>query len=464
MINPMHFSRLTDRVILAAALVSAAAVAGCNQDKLLTVATPDVALPADLAGAPALPNAFAATIGDFQLAYAGSSGSEGQVVIAGILTDELLNAETFTTRLEIDRRATNEINGTTLPIFQNLERARATAELVTNNYIKFDATNANRAEVQSLGAFTYILFAENYCNGVPTSTVTAEGDFIYGDGQTGTQLLTIAGAKFDSAIAVATAAGASGVPALNLARIGKARALLDLNNVAGAAAAVAAVPSAYAYNILHDENTARQYNGVFSFTYTSKRFTVADKEGTNGLAFVTLNDPRMPVVRAGVGFDGGTAFWQTYKFQTRSASTPLALGTEARLIEAEAALKAGDDATFLAKLNDARANAKTYAAGTLPAPAAPAPIAAVPATTAAKQDLLFQERAIDLFLTSHRLGDMRRLIKYYGRTADVVFPVGPYNPANAQKAGSVYGSDVNLPIPFEEKNNPKYKACIDRIA
>ena len=357
-----------------------------------------------------------------------------------------------------------------LPIFQLAQRARATAELVASSYAQFDPANPNRAEVLALAGYMYILFAENYCNGVPNSTVNADGTFTFGDPQTGTQLLNNAVAKFDSAITIATAAGASGANALNLARIGKGRALLDLNNPTAAAAAVTAVPNTYVYNINHDENTTRQYNGVYTFTVASKRFTVADKEGVNGLPFVTTNDPRVPVVRTTNGFDGTTPFYRTPKFTSlaqtpaRGAPTPLALGTEARLIEAENALRLGDAVTFLAKLNDARVNAKTYSDSPVPPPAlTPILVADLPADAVDRQNLLFRERAFDLYLTSHRLGDLRRLIRQYGRNAETVFPTGVYNPLGAA-AGNSYGTDVNLPIPFEETNNPQYKACLDRTA
>src|SRR5262249_6405764 len=93
----------------------------------------------------------------------------------------------------------------------------------------------------------------------------------------------------------------------------------------------------------------------------------------------------------------------------------------------------------------------------------------VPASAAGRQNLLFTERALNLFLTGHRLGDMRRLIWQYGRSANAVFPVGPYEPTNSSKAGSNYGADVNLPIPQEEENNPLFaqkanSACVDRSA
>jgi hypothetical protein len=311
----------------------------------------------------------------------------------------------------------------------------------------------------------YVLLAEDYCNGVPLSVVNPDGTFSYGEPQTGVQLLTAAVAKFDSAIVVAQAAGSDGANALNLARIGKGRSLLDLNKPVEAAAAVAAVPSSYVYDIEASENTGRQNNGINAFTFQVHRFTVANKEGGNGIAFATLDDPRVPVVEDGLGTDKKTPFFLTWKFQEIKSPTPLALGTEARLIEAEDAVRRGDLVTFLAKLNAARANSQTYAEGTTPPPDAPAPFTAadIPATAAAQQNLLFQERALSLFGTSHRLGDLRRLIRQYGRDPETVFPTGIYNPIGAA-AGSSYGTDVNLPIPFEETNNPKYKACLDRAA
>jgi starch-binding outer membrane protein, SusD/RagB family len=469
---PMNFPKITGRLAVAAALISVAGLAACNQDELLTVPTPDIVLPGDISGPSALPNAYAAALGDFQVAFSGSSGSEGQVIFSGLLSDELMNAETFPTRLEVDYRDIDIKNSSLLPIFQNAQRARATAELVANRYIEFDPTNPNRAEVQALAGFMYILFAENYCNGVPQSSVNPDGSFNYGDPQTGNQLLNAAIAKFDSAITVATAAGSN--KALNLARIGKGRALLDLNQKAAAAAAVAAVPSNFNYSIQHDENTTRQYNGIYSFTVSSKRFTVSNSEGSNGIPFVTLNDPRVPVVRTANGFDGATPFWRTPKYTSlagtaagyiggpRGAPVPLALGTEARLIEAENYLGLGDDPNFLASLNAARASAKTYA-DTIPPRPAPAAltIADLGIDQASRVNLLFRERALDLYLTSHRLGDLRRLIKYYNRSTETVFPTGVYNPVGAA-AGNNYGTDVNFPIPFEETNNPKYSACLDR--
>jgi hypothetical protein len=466
--NPMtSLNRYTGRrTAFAVALLSVTGVTACNQEKLLTVPTPDVVRPSDLSSAAALPNAYAATVGDFAIAYAGSAraNEEGLVNMSGLLSDEFYDAETFPTRVEVDLRKTNPINGTMLVLFQNLHRARATAELVSSRYAALDSLNPNRVEVQALEAYTYLLFAENYCNGVPTSRVV-NGTFVYGDPLTGAQQLVIAIAKFDSAITLATRIGGSANTAQYLARVGKARAQLAQGSFAAAAATVASVPTSFAYNIGHDENTPRQNNGVFGYTFAQKRFSVAGGEGVNGLPFNSSGDPRIGAYRNGGGFTAAIDYYQTAKYQgtpagTRNAPTPLALGTEARLIEAEAALAANDDATLLSKLNEARANSKTYIKGNAPTPPPPAPLTLLDLGTSAqsRQNLLFSERAFDLYLTAHRVGDLRRLIRApYSRGAETVFPTGQH-----QWQPGAYGTDVNFPVPFEEQNNSKFTQCIDR--
>src|SRR5215217_5876098 len=193
MTNPMHPTRFAVRATLAVALLGMVAIAACNQDKLLTAPTPDVVLPGDIASRAALPSAFASALGDFQLAYAGGYGAstplldynEGLAQMTALLTDELLNAETYNTRIEVDRRATAIINQTTLQTFQVVQQARATADLVAGRYREFDPANPQRAEVQALAAFMYVMIAESYCNGVPTSRVLPDGTFEYGQPQTG---------------------------------------------------------------------------------------------------------------------------------------------------------------------------------------------------------------------------------------------------------------------------------------
>ena len=112
--------------------------------------------------------------------------------------------------------------------------------------------------------------------------------------------------------------------------------------------------------------------------------------------------------------------------------------------------QADRDATF-ALLNTLRTTGITGLA-VLPAPA--------PQTQEAMVSLLFQERAFWMYLTGHRLGDMRRLIRQYGRGAETVFPTGDQAPP----VSGAYGTDVNFPIPASEKNNPNFTGCLSRGA
>ena len=122
MTNPIHQTRLALRAAVAATLLGAVTLVACNQDKLLTAPTPDVVLPGDITSKAALPSAFGAAVGDFQLAYGGGYGAqlplldynEGYAQITALLTDEMLNAESYNTRIEVDRRATTNIYSTTL--------------------------------------------------------------------------------------------------------------------------------------------------------------------------------------------------------------------------------------------------------------------------------------------------------------------------------------------------------------
>lgn len=434
--------------VLAAAAV-AVAIAACNPDRVLEVQDIDIVEPGALTGKGALPTILNSTLANFQIAYSGGAdlsngGHEGQVNIAGLLSDELEHAETFPDRLNIDMRNIQPGNGSGKTLFLDLSTARAFADFASRRFNEFDQGGAGHAEVLAIGGYSYLLFGENYCSGVPISTMNDDGSLAFGQPQTRDQLLQVAVAKFDSAI---TYAGANGEDDIGfLAQVGKGRAMLDLGQFLGAAQAVAGVPTSFDFIIAGSANSTRQNNGIWNYTINFPGFSVSDREGGNGLPFASAGDPRVPSFDTGdVGFDGETPFIAQQKYPKLDSDVSLANGTEARLIEAEAALRAGDNASFLATLNALRTG------GGL------APVA-LPATAAARLDLLFDERAEWLYLTSHRLGDLRRLVRQYGRAQDAVFPTGAYH-----KGGS-YGSDVNLPVSADEKNNPNFTACTDRNA
>ncbi len=449
-------------------------VAGCSKDDLLSVEDPDVATPASLADPAVLPTLRASVLSDLQVAM-GAGGEDGVVTSGGLLADEFIWAETFPTRFEWDVRSTNPINTSLDALYRNLQRARATAERVERTYAEVQPQNPLRAEVQALAGFTYVMLAEMYCNGIPISTFDVNaGTQELGDPLSNQVIYQRAVAKFDSALALLgplAQTNADVVRATNLARVGRGRALLNLARFADAAAAVAQVPTNFRYSLLHSENTGRQNNGVFLPTQNFPRFSVGDREGINGLPYATdgATDPRVFSPRGTgvaffprVGADNITLMNVQTKYMNRSATIVLADGVEARLIEAENLQRTGGD--YLATLNTLRASLPTLITNAaLPAAFSPPAIAALPAltrpaTAAAEVDQVFKERAYWLFLTGHRLGDLRRLVRQYGRNAESVFPTGAFH------KGGAYGVDVNYPVPFIETNNPKFVACTDRNA
>ncbi len=432
------------------AIILSLFLVACDTTTLLEVPDPDVATPESVQDKAALPAVMAGALGDYMVAYNGTGDS--QISMTGLFTDELIWAETFPTRFEVDVRSVQAVNGTTEGVFRNLHRARISAFRAADGYARLDtASRAQWAEALNLQGLTYVHFGENYCNGVPFSALDASGNQVYGSGITNDEMFVLAIARFDSAINVTGALTAAAVVLQrNVAKVGKARALLDRNLPATAATAVAGVPT-FAYSIAHSQNTGRQNNGLFNLVYDGRRFGVGQLEGVNGLPFRTdaaAGDNRVPNARGtgalSFGFDGVTAFFVQSKYSIRDAPAVVANGVEARLIEAEADLAAGGTA-WLTTLN-------TLRAANVPALAA----LVDPGTATARQDMLFKERAYWLWLTGHRLSDMRRLVRQYGRAATAVYPTGAYF------KGGLYGTDVNFPIPFDEKNNPKFVDCTDR--
>lgn len=425
-------------------------LAGCHTSSLLDVNEPDIIQPSNAnsaAGADALYNG---AIGQFAYANAGNAGgTEGQILMSGLLADEWFLSGTFPTRLEVDERAINDKNTTVETVFFQLARAHSFLDHAAAALEQYDTTSQNKiGESFALSGFADVYFAENYCEGVPLSSYTDSGTVTYGNPLTRAALLDTATAYFDSASAHATAADV-----INLAAVGRGRALLDAGDFSGAGAAVASVPTGFEYVNTHSVTTSDETNGVYYFNWLSKRWSISDNEGGVGLPYRSANDPRVQWQADGNGFDGNSPLFVLDKYGNggdgRAAPVPVANGVEARLIAAEAVLNAGNGAAMVDTLNALRADSANNGGFDLP------PLVD-PGTTAGQVDLLFRERAFWLFATGHRLGDMRRLVRQYGRAADSVFPTGAYF------KGGNYGTDVNIPVPFQETNNPNFKGCLNR--
>lgn len=454
---------ITGRPVRLSALALVITLFACDTNKILQVTDPDVARPSAIVGASSLPTLFAGALGSFGNAYDGPNGDVEQVQLSASLSDEFLNTETFPTRIELDQRAQTITNTSLGPVFLDINRARAAAERAVTGYKQFAKTSsdsAGYAEALDLNGMVYVFFAENYCGSVPTSVQNADGSFTFGVGLTTNQLLDSAASKFNQAL---TNGGSSlSGSAKALAQVGLGRAKLNKGDFTGAAAAVAGVSTTFQYIYAHSQTSTAQNNGTWLLTANVARYGVANLKGGNGLPYQsdgdikvrgTAADPRVAdSIRAGshLGFDGSTIQYVQTKYPLRTSSSVVADGVEARLIEAEASLNNGDAAGALVTLNALRSNAallalRGYPAGSL------APLT-LQVGQPAQLAQLFKERAYWLFLTSHRLGDIRRLIRQYNFGSEAVFPTGAY------PKGGTYGTDVNSPVPFAEQNNPNYVA------
>ena len=473
--------------LLAAAL--ALPIAACNTDELVDVNDPARLPPEALDNPGAVPSLINGAIRQLYIGY-GGAGDDAYISASGVFTDELHYGDTFTTRRALDIRTQQNpaLGNVQDAAFNRLQQTRLNARrayAAVQKYFPEDA--ANKSLMRTVEAYTYVTIAEGWCGYVPFSTVPESGpidptQIEHGTPLSTAQMFAAAVTRFNEALALD--------PTNRLAAVGKGRALLNAGDYAGAAAAVAAVPTTYVYFLEHSVNTGSQNNPVYSLQ-SNGRYSIANDEGGpittaaerpsgsaatdngEGLNFRSDLDPRIPFTGdpariklpsagPGVCFSSSVPCWYDNNNPNQNADIPLASGIEARLIQAEAQLNAGDVAGWLATLNTLRASVASLLGvyrpdqiQTLPpSPGVPslAPLTD-PGTFQSRVLLTMKERAFWMYLTGHRLGDLRRLVRNYGFAQDAVFPSGAF-----WRSGGTYGTDVALLVPFNEQNNPNFNA------
>jgi hypothetical protein len=480
------------RVLAVGAL--ALPLGACDLDRLLAVRDPEQVSPGDLENAESVPGLYNGALRSFFIAYSGAS-DDAFLTTSGLLADELYAGDTFTTRQATDKREQQPValGNTSDVAYGRLQLARVNARRAASAAERFGVGNAGAtslpatlATLRAIEGYTYVALAEGFCGNIPFSVVPDSGPIDPLDTeQFRPGISTLA--AFDTAIVRMTSAVAA-QPTNNLAKVGLGRAQLNRGNYAAAAAAVAGVPTTYVFRIEHSANAAAQTNPVWSLQ-SNGRYGVANDEGGTerpdqaptgagstgfntdegeGLAFRAYMDPRVTWFAGGNAFAAGVLLFRDGRYIDQNSDVPLASGVEARLIEAEAQLAANpNDGAWLVTLNALRAQAGTLIPTLYPAitdalkatfPQTLAPLTD-PGTQAARVDLLFRERALWMYMTGHRLGDLRRLVRQYGRSQETVFPTGTY----FYGPGGVFGNDVALPVPFNEVNNTKYDPALCNV-
>jgi starch-binding outer membrane protein, SusD/RagB family len=440
------------RLAVAAAVLP---VLACDSGELLQVETPDIIDPSSVKSAA---GAEAVRIGALARFVQATTGTESLLLLGGLFADEWVNGDTFIARHEVDRRAVTDDNTFLTNAARNLHRARLSAEQAIQLLGEFspNAAGWQVAEMYFIQAYLMNLSGEMYCDGLVFSTVTAQGEQ-FGSPITTTAAFEQALSRADEGLRRITGTTANDLRVRNALAVTRGRILMNMNRPAEAATAVTGVPTNFRY--VHNHSASTYDNAVWTWNNSSRRYSVADREGGNGLNFATAADPRVPVctapctdigVTSATREDASRPLHVQRLWTTRDAPVALVDGMAARMIEAEAQLRANNPAGMIATLNAARATVSGLAPLT------------DPGTAAGRIDLLFRERGFWHFGRGQRMGDMRRLVRQYGRTPNAVFPTGDWH-----KAGGIYGADVNIPVPFAESNNPNVSStqlCMNRNA
>lgn len=417
-------TRIFSRHVLAAVAVSGMALAGCRD--ALTATNPKVIDEGSLNNT-ALSNVLLnSAVGALNTNYSELSW------FSAIITDEALNATNDYRSGELSQRIVELAQGNVGP-YGNLQFTRATADTSASLLRTLSAKPVG--DLKLARALAYAGFGYEYLG-----EFTCEAPVNGGPMQSDAQLFQTALARFKEAIA--DAAGASGIVAdsiTNLARVGAARASLNLNDKAGAIAYASAVPANFVVyaDYINSGNTV-----LWNTLYV--RVNGQNKQlGVHPL-MQGLNDPRVPYSpKAVLGHNQLTLLnipfaprsFSNFTYTTpdsirQASSIDIASGLEARYIRAEAE---GATATTLALVNERRAFGKesTY---TVP----PAPDVLMAA--------LREEKRRDFFLAGRRLGDLRR---YKAQGVGDFFPTGPH----PTKEWGLYGSAYCYIVTQDEVNS-----------
>ncbi|HWZ57330.1 MAG TPA: hypothetical protein VNW46_00035 [Gemmatimonadaceae bacterium] len=460
---------------LSGSVLAIAALGGCGPSDILSVPPPTGVLSSGALNSQS--GAEAALAGATSQLFQATSQSGQLIEWTTLITDEFrwsyFNGNpyeaTIDARITVGSTNAGELADAALT---NLLAARSSLLLVEGPLRTYEPPTGQSkvGTVLALAGYSEVLMAEDYCAGVPLSAFVAGGGIQYGMPLTTDSLLATAEAHFDSALA-----HASGNDTVQyLASVGLGRALLNRGLYALAAAAVASVPTSFVYNSElgptynnsgPPNNYAAQLPG--GGYYNCGYMNVSDHEGGVGLDFLSAKDPRL-VFDTTITHtcDGGSWYYPT-KFGNPSTYVPLATGVEARLIEAEAALQAGQIGAWAGKLNGLRQDASDTKVTFPDSLATIATDSTTGASAGLQVDVMFRERAFWLFGTGTRLGDMRRLIRQYGRDQSTVFPTGVF--PNGESPGLSppipnYGTDVSLTLPTAvggaRITNPNYRGCI----
>lgn len=425
--RPGGRTRLRPVLAACAALLGLGLLGACDAlDELLAVDKP-VDVPAeglqDPTKAVLLVNG---AIGDFECAL----GSF--IVMGGLVGEEFVDATQTADRWPYDRREVqpgdarySTFGCAALGTYVPLSTARFTADQILGwlegwtddqmplgvNRTRLIATSAAYA------GYSYLLMGEMFC-----SAAVDQGPEMFP-----ADFFNLAVTRFSRAVDAAVASGDS--VTLNMARVGRARARVNLGQYAAAAADAALVPAGFVKAASASDASDRRRNRVFAQNNQTDGVTVGPRY--RSLTVEGVPDTRVRATDTGRNATDGNRMWQQNKYAALGTPLPIATYDEAQLILAEAALRGGSPTNAVSIINALRARSST------PAYTGPTDAASVMA-------LLIEERRRELWLEGQHLYDTIRFNLTLQPATGTSFP-----------KGGLYGNTKCLPLPNVERlNNP----------
>jgi hypothetical protein len=468
--------RLTYRArgTAAAALVAAGSVllAACDpKEELLSPQQPGAITPAAVQNPTAADGLYLGAIGRLNFAMNGGGGNlEGLWQEEALFTDEVKSTDTFSQRNDADQRNLQTFDADLTGIYRKVQQVRGFARGAINSLVAYDKSQTgvlHVAEMYMVMGYAEMKLSSVFCNGIPFGE-TPDGIPVYTPPISDADGSKLAIARFDSALAYinaipTTPAFTSAFTAAiaqvkNATLVARARAQVDLADFTGAAATVATVPTAFQYSLNYSQSSGFD-NEWWVMGPNVLRYSAGDSvditgQVFNAIPFAHLNDPRVPVTDQHKPAEDLQSNFVQINIWNRDDPVAMLTGTDARLIEAEAKLQAGDIAGMMSILNSLRATPQTFG---IFKPAA-MPALSTPADKNSATDLFFREKALWQFGRGYRMDDLRRLVRQYARSQDKVFPSGNF------MRGGQYGSQTNFPVPDDEKTNTLFTGCLDTKA
>ena len=399
------------RRLFLGALVAALASTGCDES-IFDVKNPGRILDDDLNTAQGVKSLVTGMSADFSASYDDLSFTTAR------LSDEIVGSGSYfsTGRYRRGLFDSEDSNG----FWAGVQRARWVAEagLIRMRNIEgyqFDG-NPETARAHLFGGLANRWFGENFCQVIFSQPYDEENPGPAGEIDTGDAMER--DAAFRRAIALLERAiqnGGGDSDIVNAAEGGLAQVYMGLGDFSNAVAHAAKVPTDFVFAAAYSSNSGRETSQIWNETHgrheVSAWMTLA---GTVG-----AGDPRTPWTDcsaegsgcpSGNGADGQTIHVRQEKYPTRDDDIPLVKGTEMRLIEAEAALMAGDLPGAMAKINEMRAH---HGLDPLESDGTIGSITGgdgggANMTSMSGWDILDRERHLTLWLEGRRLWDLHR--------------------------------------------------------